>query len=194
MNRNVVIALLVGLVAGGLVGYSIGHEISRPQAPIVAAGAPVPPSPGAPAPNPAFQTQQRVAMLQQVVAREPKNVQAWIQLGNDYFDLRQAQQAVDAYAKVLELQPDNPDILTDQGVMLRELRQYDRAVANFLRANEVQPRHLQSLYNAGIVYAYDLNQPEKAIQAWNKIVASDPTSPQALQARSQLEELKTRKK
>jgi tetratricopeptide (TPR) repeat protein len=194
LNRNVVIALVVGLVAGGLVGYSIGHEISRPEGPVVAAGAPGPANQGAPAQNPAIQTQQRVAMLQQVVAREPKNVQAWVQLGNDLFDLRQAQPAVDAYARALELQPDNPDVLTDQGVMFRELRQYDRAVANFLRANEVQPRHLQSLYNAGIVFAYDLNQPEKAIQAWNKIVASDPQSQQALQARAQLEELKARKK
>ena len=194
MNRNVVIALVVGLVAGGLVGYSIGHEISRPQGPVVAAGAPASPAPGAAAPNPAFQTQQRVAMLQQVVAREPKNVQAWIQLGNDLFDLRQAQQAVDAYARALELQPDNPDVLTDQGVMYRELREYDKAVQNFLRANQVQPRHLQSLYNAGIVYAYDLNQPEKAIEAWNKIVATDPQSQQALQARAQLEELKARKR
>lgn len=194
MNRNVVIALLVGVAAGGLVGYSIGHEISRPQGPMVAAGAPAAPAAGAPAPNPAVQTQQRVAMLQQVVAKEPRNVQAWVQLGNDYFDLRQAQQAADAYGKALALQPDNPDVLTDQGVMYRELRQFDKAVANFLRASELQPRHLQSLYNAGIVFAYDLNQPEKAIQAWNKIVASDPQSTHAVQARAQLEELKARKK
>jgi cytochrome c-type biogenesis protein CcmH/NrfG len=183
----------VGLGLGGVVGYSIGHEISRAPVPVVAAGVPAP-VPNAPAPNPAFQTQQRVAMLEQVVAREPKNVQAWIQLGNDYFDLRQAQQAINAYGKALEIQPDNPDVLTDQGVMYREVRQYDRAVANFERANQVQPRHLQSLYNVGIVYAFDLNQPDKAIQAWSRIVELDPQSPQALQARTQMEELKARKK
>jgi Tfp pilus assembly protein PilF len=158
---------------------------------VVAAGAPVP-VPAAPAPNPAFQTQQRIAMLEQVVAKEPKNVQAWIQLGNDYFDLRQPQQAVNAYAKALELQPDNPDVLTDQGVMLRELKQFDHAVQNFERANQVNPRHLQSLYNAGIVYAFDLNQPQKAIAAWTKVVEAEPQSAQAIQARTQMEELKAR--
>jgi Tfp pilus assembly protein PilF len=191
VNRNVVVALVVGIVVGLAVGYSIGHETSRGSAPVVAAGAPAP-VPAAPAPNPAFQTQQRIAMLEQVVAKEPKNVQAWIQLGNDYFDLRQPQQAVNAYAKALEIQPDNPDVLTDQGVMLRELRQFDRAVQNFERANQIQPRHLQSLYNAGIVYAHDLNQPQKAIAVWTKVVETDPRSPQAVQARTQMEELKAR--
>lgn len=193
MNRNVVVALVVGLAVGGVIGYSIGHEVSRAPTPVVAAGAPAP-VPAAPAPNPAFQTQQRIAMLEQVVAREPKNVQAWIQLGNDYFDLRQAQQSVNAYARALELKPDDPDVLTDQGVMLRELGQFQRALENFERANRVSPRHLQSLYNAGIVYAYDLNQPEKAIAAWTKVAETDPRSPQAIQARTQMEELKARAK
>jgi Tfp pilus assembly protein PilF len=175
------------------VGYSIGHELSRSPAPVVAAGSPAP-VPAAPAPNPAFQTQQRIAMLEQVVAREPKNAQAWIQLGNDYFDLRQPQQSVNAYAKALELQPNNADVLTDQGVMLRELGQFQRAVENFERANQVNPKHLQSLYNAGIVYAHDLNQPQKAIAVWTRIVEIDPRSPQAIQARTQMEELKARPK
>ena len=38
----------------------------------------------------------------QVVEREPKNVQAWIALGNDYFDSDQPKQAIEAYNKALE--------------------------------------------------------------------------------------------
>ena len=132
---------------------------------------------------------QRIASLQQVVAKDPKNVQAWTQLGNDYFDTNQPQKAIDAYQHALDLQPRSPDVLTDQGVMYRAVGQYQKAADNFRKANEIDPRHLQSLFNLGIVYAYDLKQPQKAAEAWNKVVATDPSSPQAVQARAQLEQI-----
>ena len=49
--------------------------------------------------------EQRIAIARQLVAQNPKDVQAWISLGNDYFDSKQPQAAVDAYAKALELDP-----------------------------------------------------------------------------------------
>ena len=75
--------------------------------------------------------------------------------------------------------------------MYRALGQFDKAVENFRKANEANPRHLQSLFNLGVVYAYDLKQPKKAIEAWEKLVATDPSSAQAIQARTQLEQLKS---
>ena len=73
--------------------------------------------------------------------------------------------------------------------MYRAIGQYQKAADNFRKANEIDPRHLQSLFNLGIVYAYDLKQPQKAAEAWNKVVATDPSSPQAVQARAQLEQI-----
>ncbi|WP_242342519.1 tetratricopeptide repeat protein [Anaeromyxobacter terrae] len=195
MNKNTVIALLVGVLAGLIIGYSVGSSMgggsSRPPVVAAPAGAPAPAGmPGAPG---GVNAQQRIAMLQQAVAQDPKNVQAWSQLGNDYFDTNQPQKAVEAYAHVLEAQPNNSDVLTDQGVMYRALGQFDKAVENFKKANEANPRHLQSLFNLGVVYAYDLKQPKKAIEAWEKVVATDPSSGQAIQARTQLEQLKSAK-
>jgi hypothetical protein len=66
--------------------------------------------------------EQRIAIAKQLVAQNPKDVQAWISLGNDYFDTKQHQAAIDAYANALALDPKNPDVLTDQGVMYRERR------------------------------------------------------------------------
>jgi len=201
LNKNTVIALLVGVLAGLVIGYSVGSSMgggSAPPAPVVAAPAGAPGAPGAPgagmpgaAPAGGMEVQQRIAMLQQVVGQDPKNAQAWTQLGNDYFDTNQPQKAVEAYGHVLAIQPGNPDVLTDQGVMYRALGQFDKAVENFRKANEANPRHLQSLFNLGVVYAYDLKQPKKAIEAWEKVVATDPSSAQAIQARTQLQQLKT---
>lgn len=135
----------------------------------------------------------RIAALEQVVAKEPNNRQAWVQLGNDYFDTKQYQKAIASYGRALEIKGDDPDVLTDQGVMFRDIGQYDKALANFQKANQIDPNHLQSLFNAGVVYAHDLKLPQKAAEAWNEVIRRNPQSPQAAQARQALQELQGRR-
>jgi len=124
-----------------------------------------------------------------IVAADPKNVQAWIALGNDYCDLQQAQSSVDAYAKALALNPGNPDVLTDQGIMYRKLGAFDKAVADFQQAGKLNPKHLQSFFNLGIVYDQDLKNHGAAVKAWTKVIEIDPASPQANQARQLIQAL-----
>ena len=185
MNRYTLVGLAVGLVVGIIIGYQIGS--SAPSAALTASA--TGPTPQIPPPAAGDNYQARISAMQQIVAREPRNAQAWIQLGNDYFDTRQAQKSVEAYAHALELMPDNPDVLTDQGVMYRALGQFDKAIANFEKANRASPKHVQSLYNMGVVYSADLSQPRKAIEVWNKIVAVAPDSQQAAQAKQAIAEL-----
>jgi hypothetical protein len=135
---------------------------------------------------------QRIAIAKQVVAQNPKDVQAWISLGNDYFDSHQTQPAIDAYANALALDPKNPDVLTDQGVMYREQGKYDKAVANFLKANQVAPAHMQSLFNAGVVYAYDLKDYKRAEETWLKVIANDKSGRFAAQAGNAIAEIRQR--
>jgi cytochrome c-type biogenesis protein CcmH/NrfG len=189
LNRYTIIGLAVGLIIGIFIGYQAGS--SAPSTAGMGSMGGAPPMPGgAPPPMPGDNFQARITQMQQVVARDPRNVQAWIQLGNDYFDTRQPQKAVEAYARALELRPNDPNVLTDQGVMYRELHQYDAAIANFQKANQTDPKHVQSLYNLGVVYLNDLKQPKKAIEAWNKVIQIAPQSEQAAQARSGIEEAK----
>ena len=196
LNRNLLSGLAIGVFVGFLAGYFVGAGRSNDEAPAVAtapkpppAGTPMPPPAGfppAPATN-AMEYQERIAANQKVVAADPKNLNAWIALGNDYFDLQQAQSSVDAYAKALALKPDNPDVLTDQGVMYRQLGAFDKAIANFQKAGKINPRHLQSFFNLGILYAQDKKDPAAAAKAWNKVIEIDPASPQAAQARQFLQ-------
>ncbi len=142
-----------------------------------------------PPPVAAGDAQQRILAAEQIVQQDPKNVRAWIQLGNDYFDTKQPRRAIDAYAKALELQPNNPDVLTDQGVMYRDVGAFDKAIANFRKASELDPKHVQSLYNLGVVYANDLKDRAKAAQAWHRVIEVAPGTPQAQQALQGLAEL-----
>ena len=189
MNRNLISGLAIGVFAGFLAGYFTGASRSNEEVPQVAA-APAAQAPAMPPrPNP-MELQQRIAANQQVVAADPKNLNAWIALGNDYFDLQQAQNSVDAYAKALALQPGNSRVLVDQGVMYRQLQQFDKAVANFKQATRLDPKLVQGWFNLGIVCSQDLKKPDEAVKAWTKVIEVAPESSQAAQAQQFLAQLK----
>lgn len=198
-------ALAVSLAVTSAAGCKREREpvVAAPTGPVAPPGPsgtpgdgglpPAPPGSGALAPmQMPGGTGGQIAALEQAVKSNPMDVQSWIQLGNMYFDTKQSQRSIDAYAKALELQPNNPDVLTDQGVMYRDLRAFDKAVANFAKANQLNPQHAQSLFNLGVVYAYDLNQPDKAREAWGKLIATNPGSPQAQSALQSLADLQSR--
>ncbi len=185
MDRNV----WLGVGAGLLGGFLIGYFVSAGRTPVPAPLAPVQAAPGA-AMNPGVsELQQAIFSAQQAVERDPKNLAAWVALGNGYFDTHQPQPAIDAYAKALELDPKNPDILTDQGIMYKELGAFDKAIANFEKANKLNPKHLQSLINLGVVFAQDLKDNARAVKAWKRVVELDPNGKQGLAAKKGLEEL-----
>ena len=173
----VVIALAVGIFIGVIVTNA--KKDSSSSVPVAI-----------PAPAPVVNQQQQTIILEGIVAREPKNRNAWIKLGHSFFDSDQPVKAIEAYARALELNDNDPNILTDQGVMYRRVGWFDKAIANFEKANEIDKNHLQSLYNLGIVYRYDLQDFGKAIVVWEKFIAIDPGSPGANQVRSELDFLR----
>ena len=195
MRLNTVIALIVGLAIGGLLGYQAGSagRVMRDERPAPVAAPAMPPEGAAPAPmqrpGGSLEAAQRISAGEAIVARDPKNVRAWISLGNDYFDTHQSKKAIEAYGRALELEPDNPDVLTDQGVMYREAGMFDKAVANFQKASQLDPKHAQSLFNLGVVYSNDLKDNAKAEKAFKKVIEVAPGSPQAQQAQEALARL-----
>ena len=174
-----VFALIAGLLGGILVTLLVKDKGSQQIETAIPSGS------GSPA-----DYAQRIAEAEKIVASDPKNLNAWISLGNDYFDTEQAQKAIHAYAKALEIEPDNPNLLTDQGIMFRKVGWYDKALANFEKAQKLDPKHLQSLYNMGLVYAADLKLPDKAIAAWTRYLQLDSSSATSLQIKSMIESLK----
>lgn len=182
MKKETVVIIIMGLIIVALGGFLIvklsGKQETQSPSGVVSQGS------GSP-----VDYQHRIAELEKVVAGDPKNSQAWIMLGNDYYDTDQPQKAIQAYGKALELTPDNPNILTDQGVMYKRIGSFDKALANFEKAQRIDPKHLQSLYNIGIVYAEDLKQPDKALKAWKHYLELDSTSPAAQQVKRMIGQL-----
>ncbi|HEY6839322.1 MAG TPA: tetratricopeptide repeat protein [Geobacteraceae bacterium] len=184
MKKENVLIIVVSLVVGLLGGYLVFSMSSNKEPAPVGGGMPL----GAGSPT---DYQQRIAEGEKIVAKDPKNMQVWVQLGNDYFDTDQPQKAITAYGKALEMDPNNTNLLTDQGVMYRRVGWFDKAIANFEKAQQIDPKHVQSVYNLGVVYAYDLKQADKAIKAWNRYLELDSTSPQSQQVKALVEQLKS---
>jgi cytochrome c-type biogenesis protein CcmH/NrfG len=118
----------------------------------------------------------QIVALQETVAKDPKNVTAWIELGNLLFDAQKIDDAINSYESALKLQPDNANVLTDLGVMYRKKGKAKEALALFNKAQVVNPKHEASLFNAGVVLMHDLNQPKEAKAAWEKLVQLNPSA------------------
>ncbi|MEW5908651.1 MAG: tetratricopeptide repeat protein [Thermodesulfobacteriota bacterium] len=117
---------------------------------------------------------EQIKALEDEVAEKPKNVEAWIELGNRYFDSDQPEKAIQAYEKSLAINPENADVITDMGIMHRRMGKPKLAVETFDRAMGVNPRHETSRFNKGIVLLHDLNDTEGAIRAWEELVKLNP--------------------
>lgn len=180
MKKESILICVVSLVVGFLLGFLIGSSGNAGKS--VPATASIPSGSGSPT-----DYSSRIAEAEKIVAKDPKNLNAWLSLGNDYFDTEQAQKAIHAYGKALEIEPNNPNVLTDQGVMYRKVGWYDKALANFELAQKIDPKHVQSLFNSGVVYAVDLKDHAKARPYWKKILEIDPNSATAMQVKSMMQ-------
>ncbi len=117
---------------------------------------------------------RQIQALEAETQTDPDKTDAWVALGNAYFDAGQPEKAVQAYEKSLTLDPNNADVITDMGVMYRQLGQPEKAIAAFERAVKVDSRHEIARYNKGIVLLHDLNDAQGAIRAWEDLVRINP--------------------
>lgn len=182
MKKETILLLVIVLAIGVLIGVIVTNT-KKETASVATSQSP------APASAPAVDYQQKITMLERIVASEPQNRNAWVQLGHNYFDADQPAKAIDAYDKALALDGNDPNVLTDQGVMYRRLGAFDKAIASFVKANQLNPNHQQSLYNLGIVYLYDLKDPIQALDAWKKFLKVAPPGSQSAQVQAEVQAL-----
>jgi tetratricopeptide (TPR) repeat protein len=188
----VVIAFLVGFISGATVAILRGtkgvEKTAMVQKPQMAPSAVPAPSPPAREP---IETASQIQTLKEIVKKDPKNLPAWVELGNLYFDTDQPKEAIDAYSRYLAVKPDNPDVRTDMGIMYRKLGQFDKALEEFRKAARSDPKHVNSRYNIGLVLLHDKQDIQGAIKAWEEYLKVDPNSERAQRIRAQMGKIKS---
>ncbi len=160
-----VIAAVVVIIAG-LAGVAFFTHLEKPQQSQAS-----PPTEEQADPQAMMaQVSQQVEALKQKIEKNPKDVQAYIDLGNMYFDANMPPQAIEHYTKALELEPDNSNVWTDLGTMHRHNGDLDKAIECYQKAAKIDPKNKNAWFNLGIVYKFDKNQPKEALSAWKKFL------------------------
>ncbi len=187
----VVIAFLVGFIIGATVAILRGTKgvekvaiVQKPQMAPSGVPAPVPPA------RDSIEVASQIETLKEIVKKDPKNLPAWVELGNLYFDSDRPREAIEAYRQYLAIKPDNPDVRTDMGIMYRKLGQFDRALEEFRKAAQIDPKHVVSRYYIGLVLLHDKQDIKGAIKAWEEYLKVDSNSERAQRIRAQIEKMK----
>jgi tetratricopeptide (TPR) repeat protein len=189
MNRESVVFAISGTMFGLLVGWILGTQqsVTPPAAPVPAATSAA--AQGAPAPPPL--DVQRAAALERQANAEPANATVRVDLGNLYFDAERYDLAISWYEAALKLDPTDVNASTDLGVSYYSSNQIDRALAQFDRSLAIDPVHIKTLFNQGIVRAFGKQDLDGASQAWERLVAIAPNSPEASRAKEALAAVKS---
>jgi tetratricopeptide (TPR) repeat protein len=131
-----------------------------------------------------------IALLQNIVRQDPKNLSAWIKLGNILMDSYRFNEAIEAYQKTLELEPKNVDVRVDMGTCYRNIGRPDKAVEEYRKAIAINSNHLNAHRNLGVVFAVDLGDKKQAIKEFEEYLRLSPNAPDAYQLRQEIARLK----
>jgi len=196
VNRDNALFLLVGLLAGFLVGY-LAHEAmsgvqpQRGSAGAAAATAADPHSGISGAPELGGAAMPDLARLREALERNPQDREALLTLANMNFDIGAWARAQEYYERYLQLDPDNPDVLTDLGICLRSQGQIDAALARFRQARQLRPDHWQSVFNEAVVRGIDQRDFAAAEALLAEARKLAPNNPDVDRLASEIERLKS---
>jgi cytochrome c-type biogenesis protein CcmH/NrfG len=174
--------VLFGVIVGYLLGVSRTGAGSLPVAAVQATAAAAP----------AVVTEQELQGWRNILATDPKNLRANVELANRLYDAGRYADAIPYYQQAFTLDPKNVSVSTDFATTLYYAGRADEALVQFDRSLAIDPKHGQTLFNLGIVKRDARNDPQGAIAAWERLLMSVPDYPDAAKVRTMIAELKTR--
>jgi cytochrome c-type biogenesis protein CcmH/NrfG len=185
------------LVVGFVVGFAGLYYWTKHREPQIVSATPlpiaIPSSQGAasqgPPPPPVDMAQ--VQQLQERIKGNPSDYDALVQLGNIHYDQRNYADAEGLYKRALAIRGDDLDVRTDLGTMLFYLNKYDEAITELSTVLAKNPTHGQALFNMGVVQLHGKNNPQAALQAWEKLAETNPNFPQIEVVKEEIQKLKS---
>ncbi|MCX6539204.1 MAG: sulfatase-like hydrolase/transferase [Acidobacteria bacterium] len=93
-----------------------------------------------------------IAMLNKVIAEDPKVIDAWFNLGNVHYKLGRFEEAIRYFSKTLELKPDYDLAVVNMANAYRRLGKDDAALAGYERYLSIDPKNAHVRYQLGEIY------------------------------------------
>lgn len=166
-------------LAAMMIVLAAGCQKAENSAPIPVGGGPSP-----------MAFQQEVNTLNSILAKDPKNLNALIKLGNLYMDTEDFPKAIENYEKALAIDGKNQNVRVDMGACYRRIGRSDKALELFNEATKMEPTHAIGHLNAGIVLLYDFNKADEALPSFEKYLELAPSHPSANDIRTLVQDIK----
>lgn len=177
--NNTMVGVIAGLLLGVFAGYLIGiQSLDRPT---YASATPVAPAPAASGGQGI--SEDEIRAYRNVVTSDPTNVRANVELANRLYDAGRYGEAVPYYQQAFALNPKDINVSTDLGTSLWYSGRADDALVQYDKSLAIDPKHAATLFNIGIVRRDGKQDFVGAIEAWERLVAASPNSPDATKAR-----------
>jgi cytochrome c-type biogenesis protein CcmH/NrfG len=173
-SSNMLLGFVAGIMFGALGGYVVGTQAAPMRfstAPAVT-GTVSPSAPLTPAVN-----ETDIQAYKNILANDPKNAQAAVEIGNRLYDAQRWTEAIPYYQQALALKPD-VNVSTDLGTSLWNAGRTDDALTQFERSLALDAKHAQTLFNIGIVRLNGKSDPAGAVAAWERLLSTNPTYPE----------------
>ncbi|HEY2905383.1 MAG TPA: tetratricopeptide repeat protein [Vicinamibacterales bacterium] len=162
----IVYAVAITLV-GGIAGYILGTQPGQSPAPtaVVASSSIV--------------NEPELRAYRDVLARDPKNLDAAVKAGNLLYDAQRYVEAIGFYQQAFALNATDINVSTDLGTALWYVGRPDEALAQYDKSLALNPTHAQTLFNVGIVRADGKGDNAGAVAAWEQLLKANPDYPAA---------------
>jgi tetratricopeptide (TPR) repeat protein len=163
-----------GVIAGYVIAVQGGSARPAPPAAVQAAAAPAAP----------VVDEAELRAYREILARDPKNLQAAVKAGNLLYDAQRYAEAIDFYKQAFALNPADINVSTDLGTALWYAGRADEALAQYQKSLAIDASHAQTLFNVGIVRADGKRDYAGAIEAWDALLKANPAYPDAAKVRT----------
>lgn len=112
-------------------------------------------------------------LSQKQIKINPNNVNAWIILGNAYYDLAQYTRSISTLREALKIEPENAYAWFSLGLSYKEEKQFNEAIKSFREALRIDPQQSFTWYSLGETHL-SLEQYDEAIKDFREVLRIDP--------------------
>src|SRR5215475_5040452 len=193
------------LIIGFAIGFGGLYSWTKQRAPDVVRAIPLPVDPNVPTdlsaagrsssePPPPPVDMARVRELTTKIKQNPRDFDSIVELANLNFDQKNYSDAINLYKNALQIRPDDLQVHTDMGTAMFYQNRFDDAIAEFQQILQKDPKNAQALFNLGVTMLHGKNDPKRALEYWERMIATNPNHPQAAFVKEQIQKIKEQQK
>jgi tetratricopeptide (TPR) repeat protein len=191
-NYNWIVYAVAMLLVGGLAGYILSATTTSRTTTVAAMGGA--PTAAAASANADAGMVDEVALkaYRDILARDPNNFQAAVSAANMLYDAKRYEESIPLYQQAMRANGSDVNVSTDLGTALWYTGRADAALAQYAVSLTLNPAHAQTLFNTGIVRSDGKKDYAGAVKAWETLLSTNPSYPNAAHVRTLIAEAKAK--